>query len=274
MKILAIIGSPKGKGNSYALTRKVEEKMRSLGDVEFEYLFLKDVDLQPCRGCYVCLGKGEGRCPLKDDRPMIEEKMRAADGVIFVSPTYVINVSGLMKNFIDRFAYVCHRPRFFKRSMVISTTGGVGQQVTALILAVTAMTWGYSVAYRLGAIYPPDLDRYPADVREKLDMKADAMAAKAARRFYGAIKSGMPAPGIIGLAQFRLQKNAFFSAGEGNVDHEYWKNKGWFDRGCHYYYVANVNPIKKLASVAVEKLMTISVPKYVKTCGERHGHNE
>ncbi|MCE7697524.1 MAG: NAD(P)H-dependent oxidoreductase, partial [Methanobacterium paludis] len=44
MKILAIIGSPKGKGNSYKVTKEVEEKMNGMEDVTFEYLFLKDVD--------------------------------------------------------------------------------------------------------------------------------------------------------------------------------------------------------------------------------------
>lgn len=52
--------------------------MRSLGDVEFEYLMLPDVGLEPCRGCFACFERGEERCPIRDD----------ADGVIFASPVY------------------------------------------------------------------------------------------------------------------------------------------------------------------------------------------
>ena len=261
MKILAIMGSPRGKGDSYAITRKVEETMKSLGDVEFEYVFLKDINLQPCRGCYLCLGKGEDRCPIKDDRPLLEKKMADADGVVFVSPTYVMNVSGMMKNFMDRFAYACHRPRFFKRALAISTTGGVGQQVTAFILAFTASMWGFSPAYRLGVIEPPRLDdMLLPEVRERQRKKNDAMAEKAAERFYRAVGSGMPAPGLIGLLQFELQKRAFSRFTDGNVDYEYWKARGWLEKDCHYFYAARAGILKRSLISAMAGLLTMGLP--------------
>ena len=49
---------------------------------------------------------------IKDDALMIREEMLNADGLIFVSPVYAHQVTALMKNFIDRFAYVLHRPCF------------------------------------------------------------------------------------------------------------------------------------------------------------------
>jgi|GEM_PF-5981230 len=62
------------KSNTYKLTRKVEESMKQLGDVEFEYVFLKDIDLKTCLGCEFCFDKGEELCPLKDDLAILEEK--------------------------------------------------------------------------------------------------------------------------------------------------------------------------------------------------------
>ncbi|MGZ7044375.1 MAG: flavodoxin family protein, partial [Methanobacterium sp.] len=141
MKVLTIMGSPKRKGNTYRITRKVEEEMKKLGDVEFEYVFLKDLDLKSCLGCGVCMDKGEEICPLNDDRAMMEEKMQNADGVIFTSPNYVFNVTGLMKNFIDRFAYVCHRPRFFKNAMVLTTSGVGGSRFTLMSLSTAPKIW-------------------------------------------------------------------------------------------------------------------------------------
>jgi len=261
MKILAIIGSPRGKGNSYALTRRVEEKMKALGDVEFEYIFLRDFNLQPCRGCYLCLSMGEDKCPIKDDRPILEKKMMDADGVVFVSPTYVLNVSGLMKNFMERFAYVSHRPRFFKRALAISTTGGFGQQITAFILASTAYMWGYSPVYRLGAVEPPLVDEMLLlEVREKQRKKNDAMAAKAAIRFFQAIQSGMPTPGLKDIVLFELQRAAFSRFKDGNVDREYWKSMGWLDWDCHYYYRTKVGILELLIATLAAKLFTISRP--------------
>ena len=108
MRILAIIASPR-KGNTYRLVRQIESEMRRCGDdMEVEYLFLKDTQLEPCKGCFTCISKGEQMCPIKDNRSQIEEKMMVTDGVIFASPVYSFNVSALMKNLVDRMSYVSH----------------------------------------------------------------------------------------------------------------------------------------------------------------------
>ena len=131
MKILAIIGSPRGKSSGYKIVRMIEDRMKSLGEVEFDYLFLKDAKLRPCLGCYACMALGEDKCPLRDDRAAIEGEMLAADGVILSSPVHVLNVSGLMKNFIDRFAYSNHRPRFHRQKILtLANTGGSGTRRT------------------------------------------------------------------------------------------------------------------------------------------------
>ena len=118
MKILAIIGSPRGKGKGYEIVKMIEAKMKAKGDVDFDYLFLKDASLKPCIGCYNCLAMGEDKCPLADQRSSIEKQMLDADGIILSSPVYVLNVSSPMKNFIDRFAYTNHRPRFFSQKVL------------------------------------------------------------------------------------------------------------------------------------------------------------
>ena len=127
MKILAIMGSPKGKGSGYRVVQLIEKRMKAMGEVEFEYLFLKDANLQPCKGCFTCVTKGEDKCPLKDDRAKIEAAILASDGVILSTPGYVQNVSWLMKNFIDRFAYTNHRPIFHRQKvLLVANSGGAG----------------------------------------------------------------------------------------------------------------------------------------------------
>lgn len=122
MKILAVMGSPRKNSDTLRITQQVETRLKELGEVDFEYLTLNETPLELCKGCFVCTLKGEEYCPLKDDRSKIEEKMLNSDGVIFASPAYVHNVSWLMKNFIDRFNFVCHRPRFFdQKALLIST---------------------------------------------------------------------------------------------------------------------------------------------------------
>jgi multimeric flavodoxin WrbA len=75
--------------------------MKFFGEVEFEYLFIKDANLESCRGCFTCIAKGELFCPIKDDRAKIEEKMLNSDGVIFASPGYVMNISPSWQPFAE-----------------------------------------------------------------------------------------------------------------------------------------------------------------------------
>lgn len=75
MKILVVMGSPR-KGNTYRAAERIRELMEVHGPVEFEYLWLRDTNLSPCRGCAVCVAKGEENCPNRDDAQAIVQTMR------------------------------------------------------------------------------------------------------------------------------------------------------------------------------------------------------
>lgn len=169
-----------------------------MGGVEFEYVFLKDVRLGQCLGCQACFDKGEDKCPLKDDRAMLEEKIHNADGVIFASPTYESNVSGLMKNFFDRLGYVCHRPRFFKSALVLTTSGvGLGANIMMIPFKLAPQSWGFRVTSLcvmtngISELNPPQY---------KTDKKID----RAAKKFYRSVAAGRPKPGLFNMATFMV----------------------------------------------------------------------
>ena len=254
MKVLAIMGSPRTKGNTYMVTKRVEERMKELGDVEIEYVFLKELNLKTCLGCRACMERGEEFCPLKDDRAMIEEKMLASDGVIFTTPTYVGNVSGLMKNFIDRFAYVCHRPRFFKCAMAITTSGGGGAGFMLLNLSIPLSTWGFKVVHKSGVIVHEHPELRPSGETEKLKKDMDKKVDDAARKFYGALTKGIPDPGIFPMAQFIYVKRAHSLDSQDSVDYRYWKSHGWYEKNAYYFYETNAGPFKKGIALAGSKM--------------------
>jgi multimeric flavodoxin WrbA len=52
VQVLAIVGSRR-KGHSYRLTQQIERRLTQDFDVRFEYVFLSQMNLQACRGCYV-----------------------------------------------------------------------------------------------------------------------------------------------------------------------------------------------------------------------------
>jgi multimeric flavodoxin WrbA len=237
MNILAIVGSPRRNGNTAKLVRRIEERMKAQGDVTFDYLYLGDANLEPCRGCFACVTKGEDLCPIHDDRPAIEERMQAADGVVFATPSYVMMVSALMKQFIERFAYVCHRPRFFgKAALVVGTTCGSGVKEATDYVASIAGSWGFSVVDKLGVMTHPAFA--PSD--EKLAKQVD----RAAMRFYRAIATGkLPAPSLADMLQFRFMRgNAELVPDMFPADLAYYQEQGWFDQA--YFTRQTLNPLK------------------------------
>jgi len=118
-RVVALAGSARAKHTHQAVSRFLEH-LEALGTVESEILMLNDYRLAPCLGCKLCFEKGEEACPFKDDRDALVEKLLAADGVVFASPSYMFRVRGLMKTFIDRLAFSATAPGFPEASWLES----------------------------------------------------------------------------------------------------------------------------------------------------------
>lgn len=271
MKILAIIGSPR-KGNSYKITQQVESEMKKLdNDVSFEYIFLSDMDIQPCKGCFLCLSKGEEFCPLKDDRDAIAEKMLNSDGFILVSPVYVMHVTGLMKNFIDRMAYVCHRPAFFNQhAMAISTTGALGLKDVLNYLADVARVWMANSVVKLGLESPP----HKANAMN-LDQTVDKKVVKSAKTFYENIKfQKHRSPSLMQVIQFRAQQ-AIFTLPDSqektplSADYRFYQKLS----GKKFYVDRNVNMYKNMIGWIVGKIVAWQSKKGIKELEEIYSKN-
>lgn len=100
MKVIAINGSSRKSGNTTKIIEVVFGELKKFG-IECELIELAGRDIQPCKGCFACSGKGN--CVFKhDDFCEVMEKMKSADGIILGSPVYSADVSGIMKNLLDR----------------------------------------------------------------------------------------------------------------------------------------------------------------------------
>ena len=246
MKIIAVMASPKGKGAGYKIVRMIEDRMKAMGGVEFTYLFLKEANLKPCTGCYQCMARGEEKCPLKDDRAAIEQELLAADGVILSSPVCVANVSGLMKNFIDRFAYLNHRPRFHRQKVltVVNMAGG-GQKETAAALKIAlGGARGARVVHELAIATPPWLQTGRAVA------KKERTIAAAAEKFYRAcLDVSLPSLTLRGYIDFLMMQRLAIECRQSlPADYDFYKGKA-------YYFDTRVNPINAAAAKAIVGLM-------------------
>jgi multimeric flavodoxin WrbA len=115
MKIIAFNGSPRGmNSNTHIMVSAFLEGAKKAGAL-VENVFLTEKKIHPCVGCFNCWIKTPGKCVIKDDMVELIEKFNGADIVVFATPVYVDNVTGLMKNFIDRLISSAN-PRFEKDS--------------------------------------------------------------------------------------------------------------------------------------------------------------
>ncbi len=243
MKILAIMGSPKGKGSGCKIVRMIEDRMKAMGDVEFTYLFLKDANLKPCTGCYNCMVAGEDECPLKDDRAAVEQMLLAADGIILSSPVYVNNVSWLMKIFMDRFAYTNHRPRFHRQKVLtVVNMAGISKKET--LSALKNALGGCRIVHELGIATPPWLQTERAVAKKELAIDA------AAKKFYQAcLDMSLPSPTLNSYIDFLIQQKVYLECRQVfPADYAFYNGKA-------YYYDTSVNPIKAAAAKAIVGVM-------------------
>ena len=100
MKVIGVSGSARKNGNTAVIIGEIFDELHKEG-IETELIQLADSDIQPCRGCFAC--KGRGNCVFtKDDFAVIFSRMVGADGIILGSPVYSADVSSKMKAFLER----------------------------------------------------------------------------------------------------------------------------------------------------------------------------
>jgi multimeric flavodoxin WrbA len=100
MKITIINGSPRRKGATGKILQAFKKRLEEKANVEICYINLSDYELLSCLGCEKCYKTGV--CHIKDKAEEINYIIASSQGVIIGSPTYVSNVSGILKNYIDR----------------------------------------------------------------------------------------------------------------------------------------------------------------------------
>ena len=111
MKVVAVNGSARKRGNTTALIEAVFVPLRAAG-IECELIELAHKDIRGCTACGKCSKEKDGRCHgRKDDGNEVIEKLGAADGIILGSPVYFADVSAEMKAIIDRAGYVARSKR-------------------------------------------------------------------------------------------------------------------------------------------------------------------
>ncbi|MFX1466346.1 MAG: NAD(P)H-dependent oxidoreductase [Promethearchaeota archaeon] len=239
MKILIILGSPRNK-NTYKLTQLLEEQLRADIQIVVEYLFLKELALDYCRGCHTCLRFDEEKCPHYKVTASLKEIMDQADGIIFAYPSYMSNLPALMKNFIDHFAYLQHRPCYFeKKSLILTTSQGSGLKQSRKYMEFVVKSWGFHV---VGTI---EVKMLAYERSEKYQLNVKKQIQRLSTQFINALLTQkLHIPSISQLIDFHVWRLIVTSTRNGYPrDYEYWEKMEWLSK--EYYNDVSINPIKK-----------------------------
>lgn len=99
MKILGISCSPRLQGNTVTLLNQVLDGARREG-AETELYSVSGKAMEPCRGCRTCSETGE--CVIRDDMPVLHDKLLEAQGIVFGTPIYFYGMTAQAKTIMDR----------------------------------------------------------------------------------------------------------------------------------------------------------------------------
>ena len=98
-KVLIISSSLRKNANSEHLAVSFADGAKATGH-EVEIVSLRDKEIKFCIGCFAC--QKTKRCFVYDDADTIREKMLYADVLVFATPIYYYEMSGVLKTMLDR----------------------------------------------------------------------------------------------------------------------------------------------------------------------------
>ena len=253
MNYLIINGSPR-KENTWKIVERVKSTLNNMDNkIKFTEINLIEKGIPSCIGCFNCFNNGENTCPHSDKIEPIVEKIKECDALILTSPVYAMNVTGLLKNFIDHLAYFYHRPEFFeKKAMVVVTTAGAGHNKVGKYLDETLESWGFNERFKLCFVHAHDVHGYlPLKTKEKID--------KETKKFYENVKSNdLKSPSMHALFQYNLWRAMAYNA-HVPLDNKYWTENKLLEH--EYCPEVPCNFIKKVPFKIFYRLMLIFLSK-------------
>lgn len=183
MRIVIINGSPRTKGSTATILHQIEKELIANG-AETEYYDLEALSINPCRGCCSCYKTGH--CYINDDADTISELIRQSDGLVIGSPTYASNVSGIVKQFIDRGHFVIEQLLHNKPCITVSTGENYGYKNSLKILNELVLYSGGNICGSV-AVKAPFTDSFT--VNDKIKRKCSIAVRKMVKHHRSPLQS-------------------------------------------------------------------------------------
>lgn len=118
MRVLAVNGSPREKGNTHIMLCRVCDRLAGAG-MEIDEVNLHAMGIAPCGACMICVQTKDGQCHGENDAANeLIARTRRADIILLGSPVYFGSLTGQMKAYMDRVGFVSRQgDNFLKRKI-------------------------------------------------------------------------------------------------------------------------------------------------------------
>ncbi len=176
MNIIAICGSSRN-GNTEFTLKRILTKAGELG-ASTELVLLREKKIEFCDGCLSC--DSSGKCKIRDDMQIIYPKLENADLIIFGSPNYFSNMSGIMKNFVDRMNPYYTNKMLDGKKMAVAIVGevnnnnSIGKVISSFEAVVNSFKMSLVGDLFLVAKNPQDIENNPDNIK-KIDEFAEGL---------------------------------------------------------------------------------------------------
>lgn len=256
MKQVLIIEASPRNGYSTVVAKQVASIIdkENNDEVNVELVTLRDLNILPCKGCCVCLSSGSKYCPQKDDdTKLLLKKMEKANGVIMVSPNHSLQVTSILKNLFDRFAFIFHRPRLFGKTILPIIFQGVygGGKVNKYINEVFGF-WGMKKVK--GAVVSGGVF-VNKEQSSEIKSKNILVLEKGVSRFLKEMNDDRPKkPSLFQVMIFRSTRSSMKYFKEAlEPDKKYYENNGWIT--SDYYYPVSIGFINRLFGASIDTMI-------------------
>ncbi|KPK63620.1 hypothetical protein AMJ83_06240 [candidate division WOR_3 bacterium SM23_42] len=134
-RVLIINGSTRENGNTDAILSSFIRGVSASG-LAVRNAMLRNLVIHNCIGCCQCLR--EKTCHFQDDMSDLRDAITKSDILVFASPIYWCEITGLLKTFIDRLYFFHHKENNHliagKKAVIITTLGEKDTDYEAQVL--------------------------------------------------------------------------------------------------------------------------------------------
>lgn len=175
MKILALIGSPRKRGNTDILVNEICRGLKTKGHA-VEAIRLYDYEILPCLDCRHCKrSEADYTCPLMDGMQVIYPKLEDSELIIFGTPVYWYGPTAKMKLLIDRLRPFIASRRLKGKIGIVVVPSEEGPDCCGALMEMFRRSFDYLGMKMVGSILARayergEIEKNPEEIRRAYEL--------------------------------------------------------------------------------------------------------